>query len=169
MYEHLVDLHRPVWLSAVQRHRLPVPYRRIATSVSEAMPMTLQLHLPWALMLKQLSFCKLRCGLVPLGHLSGRKAYGRSQQCMNCDAMVSNLWVHAFGECIIWTNLRNAACRVFELPPTCRSWDITYEILSVLPVSPACQPFRPTASTSLMTVSLATFLLPDTRTSQAIA
>ena len=50
-----------------QLHRLTVrrtalPYVRVSTEVSLNLPRTQ----------KQLSLCRLRCGLVPLGHLSGR-------------------------------------------------------------------------------------------------
>ena len=94
-------------------------------------------NLPWEQMKMQLSLSRLRSGLVPLGHLSRHRSAARVQQCMSCDAMVSNLWVHVFGTCPPWKHMRELAHRALALPPSCRSWDVVYAILGVHVNSPA--------------------------------
>ena len=133
----LEQAHASAWGVAARRHRVPAPYKRIMTGVSKDLSTALASNMPWSQLKKQLSFCRLRSGLVPLGHLSGRRSSARSQQCMSCDAMVSNLWVHVFSECVAWDHLRMLACCALVLPPSCRSWDVMYAILGVRSSSPA--------------------------------
>ena len=129
--------HFACWASAAKRHRAPVPYRRIMPSSSNAVRLAISWNLPWNIMCKQLSMCRLRCGLVPLGHLSRKKSYARVQQCMSCDAMVSNPWVHVFGECHVWRHMREPTCRALGISDSSRSWDKMYGILGVQPESDA--------------------------------
>jgi hypothetical protein len=129
--------HASVWKAAALRHRVPVPYRRIVDGVSDALACARASNLPWEQMKKQLSLSRLRSGLVPLGHLSRHRSSARVQQCMSCDAMVSNLWVHVFGACTAWNHMREPAHRALALPPYSRSWDVVHAILGVDANSPA--------------------------------
>ena len=129
--------HASVWKAAALRHRVSVPYRRIVEGVSDALACARASNLPWEQMKMQLSLSRLRSGIVPLGHLSRHRSAACVQQCMSCDAMVSNLWVHVFGTCPAWKHMRELAHRALALPPSCRSWDVVYAILGVHANSPA--------------------------------
>ena len=102
---------------------------------SSAPQLALSKNFAWPVLLQQLSHARLRCGIISLGHVSGRRSSARVQQCQCCEKIASNLFVHVFGECPAWEALRSSAVAALDLPSSTRSWDIMYAILAVHPSS----------------------------------
>ena len=138
--EILSASHHRTWLLAAQKHRVPVPYLQIMPVISDALRLSLQLQSTWKVLLQQRLVERLRCGLVLLGHRSGRPSCARSQICVCCQTVTSHLWAHVFGECPRWVALRADACTVMCLPSASRSWDVMYAVLSRSPSAPGFEP-----------------------------
>ena len=56
----------------------------------------------------------------------GSKA--RVQQCIWCNGMVVNTWVHVFGSCQAWCEKRDIVVRTGSLRDM-RSWDVMYAVV----------------------------------------
>ena len=138
VWDALEHIHLSTWRACVQKHRIPVPVERVMPGISVSLQTALALELPWHVLLQQLSHARLKCGLIALGHLAGRRTVARSQQCIFCNQLVSCTWMHTFGNCIHWTAHRTASEASLGLDMvTMRSWDFMYTILTVDPRSPS--------------------------------
>ena len=119
-----------IWLAAVKKHCLPVPYVRLVPFIPYSLRACLFSDIPWSALLMQRSLARLRCGLVKLGHKGGKHTTASVQGCISCCCESSSLWTHVFGECPHWQRPRAEAAAGLSLAPGARSWDIMYGILS---------------------------------------
>ena len=121
----LERVHLASWNAAVQRHILPVPYKSFMAGIP-----SLWMNLPWTTMMKHRSIARLRCGLVDLGHLRGRRSRAKKQCYIFCDELVSQLWVHTFCLCPIWkADSNSAASSIPDSEKNC-SWALMRAIVS---------------------------------------
>ena len=123
----------PVWQKAAGKHRIPIPYLRVMPGISCALRSALLLELPWHILRGQHAVCRLRCGLVALGHRQGRRSCAKTQNCIFCEAPLSHVWAHVFGACPISSEHRTAALSALNAPAELRAWDIMYAIVSAVP------------------------------------
>ena len=121
---------KALWLAAVRKHVLPIPYARLVLCIPSPLQRHLFSSLPWEVLLQQRMLVRLRGGLVPLGHKKGQKTKASVQACIGCGCESSQLWAHIFGSCVKWQPMRNDAMAQLRLDPGTRPWDIMLNILS---------------------------------------
>ena len=131
----LREHHAEVWRCATRRHSIPVPHATLMTGPSTACERALELKLSWSVLMRQRAHVRIRCGLPSLGHVGGRASKARVQQCLYCDELVSNTWVHVFGCCPMWNAQRDAVTTTLRLGDA-RSWDVMYSVLTAFPGQP---------------------------------
>jgi len=118
------------WLAAARKHCIPVPYLLIVPSLPRSLHTALASGIPWCVLRLQRSMCRLRCGLVSLGHRYGKPTSAKVQSCIGCNEDHSNVWVHVFAGCERWSHVRRGAVVALGLEANIRSWDTMYAILS---------------------------------------
>ena len=117
------------WKAAVARHSLPVPYGSISPCIREWVQTSFSIQLPWDILLKQRSAVRLRCGLLDLGHASGKRTRARAQTCIFCGELVSQLWLHVFCSCTRWNEERGRVMNCLPSVEGARGWTIMLNIL----------------------------------------
>ena len=108
-----------LWQTQAKNRVIPISYLdcRPAPS-SELAPHTLSL-LPWSGLLQQRSLCRLRAGLLRLGHVLHAKSSARRQSCIYCDTPCGSLTFHVLAHCEVWSDHRNACWeQVGRAPPS---------------------------------------------------
>lgn len=85
--------------------QVPIAYADIVHAIPSAFQDAMRTGLPWSILLRQRSHTRLRCGLVELGHLRGRRTKAKKQNCIFCGhgVAVELLWLHVFCGCTIWS------------------------------------------------------------------
>ena len=122
--------HSVTWKAAVSRHSLSVPYHSIVPSIHEWTSKSFSIQLSWDTLMQRRSAARLRCGLIDLGHLHGKRTRARAQQCVFCDELVSQLWLHVFCACPVWSEKRNHVMRCMPSLECSRGWTIMQSVLS---------------------------------------
>ena len=56
------------------------------------------------------SWLRLRCGLLVLSHLDGRRSAARFQLCIFCGSWIRNPMVHCLSKCPHWNSHRDGIC-----------------------------------------------------------
>ena len=89
--------HMSTWRRAAARHCIPVPHEQVLPGISYAIKGALVHNLSWEHMMWQRAHVQLRCGLLELGHLSGRTTHAKNQRCLlvrhpNCVLMAPHIW-----------------------------------------------------------------------------
>ena len=108
-----------VWRQQVAEHVLPIPF----LSWSGAPRCDLQWHeasrLSWACLASQRALCRLRAGLLRLGHVSGQRSSARRQACIFCNTFSLSMHFHVMCRCTIWEQQRSSVWNQREnsMPP----------------------------------------------------
>ena len=104
------------WRSAVASHVLPYPYLLLQPVPSEILKEAVIQAWPWQTQLRLRGWCRLRTGLVRLGHVNGRRSDACMQKCIFCDTEVpvSALGDHVMGQCEQWNAQRARWSSIFE-------------------------------------------------------
>ena len=85
--------------NATARHAIPFPYQDLmATSVCLSHPRAWK-AMCWDGLKGHYSLCRLRAGLLELGHLRGKKNAAPQIRCIMCEALVRSPYSHVLGEC----------------------------------------------------------------------
>jgi hypothetical protein len=96
------------WRGRVASHKTPVAYNTLQANPSTALHASMLPPVPWKVFVGQRSWCRLRSGLVDLGHRGGRRTAARWQQCIGCGKVHRSVWIHVFAECPQWHVERTA-------------------------------------------------------------
>ncbi len=108
-----------VWLQIASNHRSDVPYLQF-----DGLPGTGVLR--WRRVALQFkSWCRFRCGLMRLRHMSGRESAARHQHCIFCNNVVRNGMVHCLSICTRWSDQR----RVLSVCCICAPWTLARRLL----------------------------------------
>ena len=95
----LVDACIPEWKSSVARHLLPIPYLSIAVAPHNSVFEARGFKLSWNTLTGHLHLCRLRCGMMRLGHLNGRGSGAKVQQCILCNKRYTAVFSHVITSC----------------------------------------------------------------------
>ena len=84
---------------ATASHSIPLPYAAMQQScILRMMPKSWK-AMSWAELRGHRSMCRLRAGILSLGHLRGKRTSLPQSQCILCDKLVRSPYAHALGEC----------------------------------------------------------------------
>ena len=125
----------PAWRAVVARHRSHIPYSQFDGAPGVVVTRLRFLELPSPAGLQVRSWLRLRCGLLDLSHIDGRRSAARVQSCIACGLSVRNPMVHCLSLCSHWSRQRAvfSACLVdgaslsaqaFALRTLCSSLDL---------------------------------------------
>jgi hypothetical protein len=104
----------PAWRAVVARHRSHIPYPQFDEAPGLVVARLRLEELPTPVALHLRSWLRLRCGLLDLSHIDGRRSAARVQSCIACEGSVRNPMVHCLSLCTYWSIKRAAvlACLV---------------------------------------------------------
>ena len=88
------------------RHVAPIPYLDLTPTHSRVLDLVAASQLQWHVTIAVRSWCRMRAGLICVGHRHGNRSSARLQNCVFCDAMVRNPLKHVLGVCPIWSRQR---------------------------------------------------------------
>ena len=101
----------PRWLARVRhRHRSSIPYYRFDAQPGLVLDVCRHGHLPHDISMMFRSWLRLRCGLLVLSHLDGRRSAARFQLCIFCGSWIRNPMVHCLSKCPHWNSHRDGIC-----------------------------------------------------------
>ena len=106
----LVTACLPRWLARVQQHRSSIPYYRFDAQPGLVLDVCRHGHLPHDISMMFRSWLRLRCGLLVLSHLDGRRSAARFQLCIFCGSWIRNPMVHCLSKCPHWNSHRDGIC-----------------------------------------------------------
>ena len=107
----------------------------MSSGPSPALKLALRSNFSWRVLVSQRAVARLRCGLVLLGHRSGKPSCAKSQSCLFCGCTTDHLWAHVFGECPAWAAHRQAVVTHLHCDGL-RSWDFMYRVVSATAEAP---------------------------------
>ena len=84
------------------RHTRPFPYFDIAPVPATALNDALRAKCSWQTLLGHRSLCRLRCGLIMLGHVNQRASSAHVQYCVFCDKRYTSVFAHVACSCPIF-------------------------------------------------------------------
>ncbi|CAE8591239.1 unnamed protein product, partial [Polarella glacialis] len=103
------------WRQAVSTHVSPIPYLDLSSCPSANPGCVLQTcGLSWPALLGHVSMCRMRAGLVDMGHIEHRRSQAKIRYCIGCNQRVRAALIHALAVCPMWQPERS-------LLPKC--WD----------------------------------------------
>ena len=82
------------WRDRALKHKAQVPYCQFAEGPGLSIQGWRLLSLPGDTLTNMRSYCRLRCGLLVLRHLRGKKSMALLQSCVFCNIGVRNATVH---------------------------------------------------------------------------
>jgi hypothetical protein len=112
---------------SLSKHIIPVPYVPPPPCATTCGP------LPFETQLQLRDFCRLRAGLLHLGHAGGHRTAAKSKQCVLCDSKVLNIYTHVLLLCPGVASEREAARNKAACLDSARA------VLSTPPSHPAFQ------------------------------
>ena len=115
----------------LKKHNAQVPYTQFESAPGVGILEIKALGLSPEAQLCLRSWCRLRCGILVLRHLSGRVSCARHQECIFCGLAVRNATVHTVGVCERWKDLRRVFLSEGGLSQALSSQDMTLNFLSV--------------------------------------
>ena len=92
--------------------------------------------LSWGILVGVRSWCRLRMGMLVLGHKNNRRTRARVQACIFCDANTSNPLFHTMAVCSFWHDHRVASLNALESVPA-RAMDAVAALFKVWPGQPS--------------------------------
>jgi len=121
------------------RHRLPLPYVDV---IAGAQPNLLQRSVirsspSWPVLISVRSWCRVRAGLVVLGHRGGRISRAAVQNCVFCGCESSSIYAHVFLSCRRWDVSRRLTCDVLGYAVGTR----LCHLIDLLRLVPGCPQF----------------------------
>ncbi|CAE8601069.1 unnamed protein product [Polarella glacialis] len=91
------------WRQAVSTHVSPIPYLDLSTCPSPNPRCILQTcGLSWPTLLGHVFMCRMRAGLVDLGHIAHRRSQAKIRYCPGCNQRVRAALIHALAVCPRW-------------------------------------------------------------------
>ena len=86
------------------RHRLPLPYVDVTAGVQPNLfqRSVIRSSPSWPVLISVRSLCRVRAGLVVLGHRGGRISRAAVQNCIFCGCESSSIYAHVFLTCRRW-------------------------------------------------------------------
>ena len=89
----------PIWHAEASNHISPIPCTSISEKPHMAAHDSLRAALPWEILTGHLALCRLRCGLLALGHLRNVRTTAKVQQCILCDKRYTDVFRHVVSCC----------------------------------------------------------------------
>ena len=105
------------WSHQVSTHLIPIPYLERRELPTADLHPRRTCGLSWSTLISQRSACRLRAGLVRLGHLHGSRSGARKQLCIYCDTLNSSLHFHVLARCPVWATSREGVWMVIGDKP----------------------------------------------------
>ena len=96
------------WRCVAGKHVIPIPYlewRAVPNIDFQARHVDVLL---WPQQLAQRAICRLRAGLIRLGHVNRACSSASHQQCIFCGTLCSSLHFHVFSRCDEWSSRRQS-------------------------------------------------------------
>ena len=95
-------------------HRFPIPFSDLVLGVAPSLRHREMLRggLSWDVLSGIRSWCRIRAGIVVLGHRRGQRSQARVQCCIFCDCESSSLYQHVFLHCPHWIQERSGLALV---------------------------------------------------------
>ena len=107
------------WRSAAGRHTLPIPYLDWRTAPNIEFREGDVGMLSWPNQIAQRAVCRLRAGLIRLGHVNMASSSANKQNCIYCGTLCSSLHFHVLSRCAVWLSRRQHLWTVIgRMPPS---------------------------------------------------
>ena len=121
------------WRLQAANHVIPFCYVDArATPSLELRPAIISL-LPWCGLLQQRSLCRLRAGLLRLGHVRLARSSARRQTCIFCGTLTASLNLHVMTRCNTWAEPRKLCWDKLGQPPPSSLASQTLALFSLRP------------------------------------
>ena len=122
------------WKDAVSTHALPVRYLDVRPDISADLAAAFVVQLGWPSMMLQRSLCRLRAGLLDMGHLDRGRSSASRRRCIFCDMPTLSITFHVLCRCEVWSGLRQA---IWQLSPVAMPSTMQGQVVHILSASPA--------------------------------